>query len=144
LLLFTRCAPAMDHGFDPNSPKTKWMEKQIRPDSPPNSCCGVADSYLVDRYELIKQNGFDYDANAEAQKGDYKVWIANGDEIEYPDGSKRQKWDIHIPLIVPANKINPMDDDLDNPFDYSVLFFRPTNDHIPGTFYCFIRHPQGN
>lgn len=129
LLLWSNAHP-MDHGFDPNSRVTQWMERQIRPDSPPNSCCGKADSYPVDRY--VKLPG-----------GDYQVWVENGDAIDYPDGTKRAPWDVNVPLIVPSNKINPEADDLDNPTKHGWLFFRPTNDHEPGTFYCFIRHPQG-
>lgn len=124
-------AHAMDHGFDPNSATTKWMERQMRPDNPTSSCCGKADAYPVDRYRKLPT-------------GDYEVWIENGDAITYPDGTKREPWDVNISLIVPSNKINKEDDDLDNPTDHGWLFFRPTNDHEPGTFYCFIRHPQGN
>jgi hypothetical protein len=122
---------AMNHGFPPDAPMTVWMEKQIRPDSPPNSCCGVADAYPVDRYEKLPG-------------GDFQVWIQNGDAIEFPDGTRRAPWDISIPLTVPFNKVNKAEDDLDNPSNHGWLFFRPSNDHEPGTFYCFIRHPQGN
>lgn len=131
-ILVWSCLPAraMNHGFNPDAPTVKWMEKQIRPDSPPNSCCGAADGYPVDNYEPLPD-------------GTYRVWIANGDPIVFPDGTRRDPWDISIPLVVPKEKINAETDDLDNPTDHGWLFFRPSNDHEPGSFYCFIRHPTG-
>jgi hypothetical protein len=125
-------APAhgMDHGFDPNSPVTKWFEEQQRPDTP-GSCCGKADAYPVDRYQK----------NADHT---YTVWIADGRAIVYPDGSRRDPWDESVPITVPENKVNKEDDDLDNPTNHGWLFFRTSTPKDVGTIYCFIRHPQGN
>lgn len=122
----------MNHGFDPDAPATKWFEKLQRPDSIPNSCCGKGDAYPVDRYERI---------NA---RGDYRVWIADGSAIKYPDGTTRDPWDTSVPIEVPFNKVNKEDDDLDNPTEHSWLFFRASTPTDVGTVYCFIRHPNGS
>jgi hypothetical protein len=124
-------APAMNHGFDPSAPATKWFESLERPDQSPNSCCGKADAYPVDRYQKNSDHT-------------YTVWIADGRPIKYPDGTTRDPWDITVPISVPDNKVNKEDDDLDNPTDHSWLFFRASTPTDVGTIYCFIRHPNGN
>jgi hypothetical protein len=131
---------AFDHGFSKTSPKTKWFEKQLIPPSYYVSCCGKADAYPVDRYERLPS-------------GDYKVWVAEGYDVPYPDGTKRAPWDTAKPIIVPKESVNREEDDLDNPTEYSWLYFIPAEkldangkqipaDH-PSVIYCFIRHPQG-
>lgn len=125
-------AHAMDHGFDKTSATSKWMEAKIMPDNPPASCCAKSDAYPVDRYEKLPN-------------GDYRAWVENGDAITFPDGSKRAPWDIKVPLIIPKSKVNPEEDDLDNPTEHGWAFFRPAtgSDHEVGSYYCFVRHPQG-
>jgi hypothetical protein len=128
-VLWPHPAPAMNHGFDPSAPATKWFEGLERPDQPPNSCCGKADAYPVDRYQKNSDHT-------------YTVWIADGSPIKYPDGTTRDPWDINVPIIVPDNKVNKEDDDLDNPTDHSWLFFRASTPTDVGTIYCFVRHPN--
>jgi hypothetical protein len=127
--LFTVPAPAMDHGFNPNAPATRWFESLIVPDRPPLSCCGKADAYPVDRYQ--KNNDHTY-----------TVWIADGSPVKYPDGTTRDPWDVNVPISVPDTKVNKLDDDLDNPTEHGWLFFRPDTNHDVGTIYCFVRHPN--
>ena len=134
-------AQAMNHGFDPDAPATQWFEGLKQPPAGVVSCCGKSDAYPVDQYE--KQ-----------ADGSYIVWVADGDAIVYPDGTRRTAWDVNIPVIVPADKVNDLQDDLDNPTDHGWLFFVPirsypqNGDEPPpsksySVIYCFIRHPQG-
>jgi hypothetical protein len=130
-LLVLSCAPAwsMDHGFDPNSPTTKWMERQMIPNLDyPQSCCGKGDAYPVDRYQ-------------KEPNGDYTVWIADGRAITFPDGQTRAPWDESVPVTVPARRVNKEDDDLDNPTDHGWVFMRVSTPSQPGAVFCFIRHP---
>lgn len=129
--LWPHAAPAMNHGFNPDAPLTKWFESKIRPDSPPNSCCGKGDAYPVERY----QNNGDHT---------YTIWLADGSAILYPDGTRRDYFDKATPIIVPDNKVNPPDDDLDNPTDVSWVFMRVSTSTDVGTVYCLILHPEGN
>lgn len=132
---------AMNHGFDPGDPGVQWFEGLKIPPADVVSCCGKGDAYPVDEYEKLPD-------------GTYRVWIADGSESPYPDGTKRVPWDISIPIIVPAERVNKMEDDLDNPTDHGWLFFQPRvnwdegGKRLPSTeynsIYCFIRHPKGN
>jgi hypothetical protein len=124
-------ANAMNHGFNPDLPATKWFEGLKQPDAVNISCCGKGDAYPVDRYVRNADNSF-------------TVWIEDGSEITYPDGAHRPFFDKSIPIHVPANKINDMQDDLDNPTEHGWIFMRVSSDTDWGTIYCFIRHPQGN
>ena len=127
---------AFDHGFNKESPDTKWFESLMIPPHYVVSCCGKADAYPVDRYEKLPN-------------GDYRVWIAKGHDKPYPDGTRRTPWNIDVPIVVPAARVNREEDDLDNPTEFSWLFFDParTFDGSPSSkvveIYCFIRHPQG-
>jgi hypothetical protein len=130
LAYFTGRAHAHDH--DPVV--SRWMQALIRPDRPPNPCCGLGDGYPVERYRKLPS-------------GDYEVWLENGDEMTFEeDGETRVRpaWDTTVPLIVPSNKINPEEDDLDNPTDTSWVFFRPSGPNpADANYYCFVRHPKG-
>lgn len=141
LLLTLSPVVAMDHGFNPNSATTKWFESLKIPPKNEVSCCGKADAYPVERYERLSN-------------GDYRVWIAPDNGITFPDGTVRPPWDSTIPIIVPKERVNEEKDDLDNPTDFSWLFFVPErvypadgSEPKPATkvsvIYCFIRHPQG-
>lgn len=141
LAVYSTPALAMNHGFDPDAPATKWFEKLKIPPKEEVGCCGLADAYPVDRYERLPN-------------GDYRAWIADGSARLYPDGTRRAPWDESVPLIIPSERINKEIDDLDNPTDHSWLFFVPVEKldadghqlpaDKPSTFYCFIRHPQGS
>lgn len=120
-------AHPMDHGFDPNDPRTQWMETKKQPDIG-TSCCGKGDGYFVDRYAMNRD-------------GSYDVWIEDSGMVLFPDGTVRPRiQDKHF--HVPREKVNPLEDDLDNPFDHSVIWLRVTETGSY-TVYCFIRHPQG-
>lgn len=140
LWLFTGPAPAMDHGFDPEAKATKWFESLLIPPKDEITCCGKSEAYPVDHFE--KQ-----------PDGNYRVWIADGSAVQYPDGKWRIPWDESVPIDVPARLVNKMEDDFDNPTEHGWLFFVPESVFspdgaplIPSTkvveIYCFVRHPR--
>lgn len=140
-LMVTSPSHAKNHGFDPMAPTTKWFESLKIPPEEMVSCCGKADAYSVDRYEKLPN-------------GDYRVWIADGSAIVFPDGTRRTAWNTEIPIIVPKENVNKETDDLDNPTDHSWLFFQPKSlypadgsepppSEEVSVVYCFIRHPNG-
>lgn len=124
-----RPAHAMDHGFDPNSPTTKWFEALLRPDTG-TPCCGKGDAYPVN----------DYWPNPD---GTWTAVIADGSAIKFPDGTYREYLPTGEKVIVPADKVNEARDDLDNPTDLSWIFVRALTGNIENV-YCFVRHPQGS
>jgi hypothetical protein len=129
------CA-AMDHGWPKDDKKTQWMEAQKIPPEYAVSCCGKGEAYFVDRYEVLPN-------------GDHRVWVDHGESVTFPDGTVRPYLSPE-PFIVPADSVNKPEDDLDNPFDHSIVFLQVT-DGRPSvaadgslTIYCFIRHPNLN
>lgn len=122
---------AMDHGFDKSSPVVQWFERQQRPDYP-GSCCGKGDAYEVSSY----WNNHD---------GTWTAVIGDGSAKRFPDGTTRPPIPDGTTIIVPETKVNPAEDDLDNPTDKSWIYMSVYDNG--GTFaetvYCLIRHPQG-
>jgi hypothetical protein len=132
LLIGVKPAPAMDHGFDPTNQTVKWFERKMIPNITfQQSCCGKADAYPVAR---VKRN----------TNQTWSVWLADGSAIKYPDGTKREPFDENTEIVVPDSKVNPPDDDLDNPTDVGWIFMRVSNPTNPGAIYCLIIHPEGN
>ena len=130
--LFTTPAPAMDHGFNPTNPTVKWFERKMVPNiSFPQSCCGKGDAYPVER---VRRN----------TNHTWSVWLADGSEVKYPDGTHRAYFDKNIEIVVPDINVNPPDDDLDNPTDVGWIFMRVSTPAQPGAIYCVIIHPEGN
>jgi len=123
-------AYSMDHGFDPNSPVTKWFESKRMPPKYEVSCCGKGDAYTVDRYWRNPD-------------GSFTAVIADGSAITYPDGSQRKPMPDNTEVLVPEGSVNTEEDDLDNPIGHSVIWLRVNDDGTPGRVWCFIRHPQG-
>ena len=130
--LWPHSAPAMDHGFNPSDPTVKWFERKMIPNITfQQSCCGKADAYPVER---VRRN----------TDHTWSVWLADGSEVKYPDGTHREYFDKNIPIVVPDDKVNPPDDDLDNPTDVGWIFMRVSTPAQPGAIYCVIIHPEGN
>lgn len=121
-------APAMDHGFDPSDATVKWFESLQRPNMP-GSCCGKGDAYPVESYW---PNG----------DGTFTAKIGDGSAIKYPDGTTRNAIPDGAEIPVPAELVNKLDDDQDNPTDVSWIFMTVHGGEV-GTVYCLIRHPQG-
>lgn len=119
-------AYGMDHGFDVNDPRTVWMEKQLTPRHN-QSCCGKGDGYFVDRYRM----------NADSS---YTVYIEDSGDVTFPDGTERPRL-IAQEFVVPVEAVNSLDDDIDNPFDHSVVWLTVYQGRV-SKVWCFIRHPQ--
>lgn len=130
LWMFTKPAPAMDHGFSPTDPTVHWFERLQRPDMP-GSCCGKGDAYPVEDYRPVNDGS-----------GDYIAKIGDGSAKLYPDGTTRQAIPDGTEIRVPEALINKLDDDLDNPTDVSWIFMTVHGGEV-GTVYCLIRHLQG-
>ena len=136
-LLFAcvRPAHALDHGFDPYDPTNKWFSQLLRHDNMPKSCCGKADGYVADTY---KRN----------PDGSYDVTITDGDEITFPDGTKRTGLPNGSVVHVPENQINPPVETMGNPTGHSWLFvsiLRDMNNNVgPGPSVCFAPLPEGS
>jgi hypothetical protein len=125
-LSMTYCHQARGTGVWPAGERSNWFQKLIRPDTPPNSCCGIADGYPVDSYKRLPD-------------GDYEVHIEDCSGAVMPDGRLRMPCVGHETVTVDRSKVNPEIDDLDNPTGRSWLFWHPNT----GTIYCFGRHPMG-
>lgn len=127
-LALARCAHALDHGFDPDDPRTKWMELKLQPDTG-QSCCGKGDGYFVDRWKMNPD-------------GSATVYIEDSGIVRFPDGTVRPRV-IQKEFSVPREKVNPLRDDLDNPFDHSVVWITVNGGEVTRVW-CFVRHPQGS
>ncbi|HVY56805.1 MAG TPA: hypothetical protein VHA77_03055 [Xanthobacteraceae bacterium] len=86
LLLLSVPALARDNGQWSNVPINvrKWFQSLMRPDFPMSSCCGEADAYEADSYEV---EGDHYVAIITDGKGA----IPNGTRIPVPNS--KMKWD---------------------------------------------------
>lgn len=87
LLAIAAAAPAraFDHGFNPDSPVTKFFENLKRPWCPPGvavcSCCGKADAYPI---------AIDQEATIDGEEPDGVAHVIDGSAIVYPDGNSRR------------------------------------------------------
>ncbi len=88
LVLLLLCTPAIarDNGQWANVPTKirNWFQNLMRPDVPTMSCCGEADAYEADRFEV---EGDHYVAIITNGKG----IIPNGTRISVPNS--KMKWD---------------------------------------------------
>ena len=86
LLLVAAPATARDNGQWTSSPANvrQWFQQLMQPDNPRVSCCGEADAFEADRFEV---EGDHYVAIITDGKG----VIPNGTKIPVPN--KKMKWD---------------------------------------------------
>lgn len=99
----------------------EWLSNTKQPDNRMVSCCGEADAFITDNYEVDK------DGNLWAIiTEDYPVPQVNPgyNKLEFKKGDK-----IHIP----NNKINIPRLDGGNPSGHSITFINPYN----GQVYCY-------
>ena len=92
LLMFVLCAPAAarDNGQWGNSPTNirQWFQSLMQPDNPYMSCCGEADAFEADTFEV---------------EGDHYVAIITDGKTVYPTGTRipvpneKMKWDAGNP-----------------------------------------------
>ena len=91
----------------------KWFQNLVQPDVPTMSCCGEADAYWADSYEV---------------EGDHYVAIITD---ERPDGPlARAHIDVGTRIIVPNAKIKW---DQGNPTGHGVIFLHSDDKWV----YCY-------
>lgn len=137
-----RPAGAMDHGFDPLAPTTKWIETLQQPPNRPSSCCGIAEAYQADTYRRNPD-------------GSYDIVITEGTAIEYPDGSHRTPLKNGTKLHIDADRVNNEIEQSGNPTGHAWVFLsvygivdnsgaETETTTTPGTIYCFVPLPDGS
>lgn len=130
-------AHASDHGWDPNSPVSKWVRGLYQPDTPPDerdylhSCCGEADMYPI----VIEQDalGDEGDSLGVAR-------ITDGSAKQYPDGAIRPPLKTGMTFRFPKSKVNPLKDG--NPTATAWVFLSSYDGEINRIF-CIIPLPPG-
>lgn len=111
-------AHARDNGqWADTSPQVrKWFSELMQPDAPMISCCGEADAYWADDFEV---------------SGDQYVAIVTDDRGDtFPNGTTRAHIDPGTRILVPNGKIKF---DQSNPTGHGVLFIGAT-----GAIYCYL------
>jgi hypothetical protein len=88
-------AQATDNGWEDTSPQVRrWFQSLMQPDAPMVSCCGEADAYESDEFEI---DGDHYVAIITDTRGDTfkngmtRPHIEPGTRISIPNG--KMKWD---------------------------------------------------
>lgn len=99
--------------FDENDPVTKWYQSLMQPDVPTASCCGEADAYWADSYEV---------------DGDKYVAIITDTRPDEP--LRRRHIDIGTKILIPNNKLKY---DQSNPTGHGIVFLS-RGDYV----YCFV------
>jgi hypothetical protein len=97
LLLFSPAATARDSGQWGSQPTAvrQWFQALMQPDNPTSSCCGEADAFEADSFEV---------------DGDQYVAIITNGKGEIPEGSR---------ITVPNRKIKW---DRGNPTGHGIIF----------------------
>ena len=92
-------AIARDNGWeDTPAEQRKWFQSLMQPDAPAVSCCGEADAYEADDYEV---EGDHYVAIVTDERGDVfpsgatRPHVEPGTHIHIPNG--KMKWDAGNP-----------------------------------------------
>lgn len=92
----------------------QWYQSLMQPDNPAVSCCGEADSYWADSYEVSKD-------------GEYVAIITD----ERPDEPlQRQHVPVGTKIVIPNNKLKY---DQSNPTGHGIVFLSRG-----GWVYCYI------
>jgi hypothetical protein len=95
----------------------QWYRGLMRPDYPAISCCGEADAYWADSFEV---------------EGDHYVAIVTDERDDGP--LKRPHIEIGTRIPIPNAK---MKFDQGNPTGHGVLFVRQFEGIAPATVYCY-------
>jgi hypothetical protein len=116
LLFSVRITPAHDYGQwgDTDLVISRWFKTLMQPDNPAVSCCGEADAYWADSYEVSKD-------------GEY-IAIITDDRLDEP--LKREHVDIGTRIVVPKHKLKY---DQSNPTGHGVIFLN-RNQYV----YCYV------
>lgn len=122
-------ALARDDGQWSNSPAKvrEWFQKLMQPDNPAQSCCGEADAFEADNFEI---EGDHYIAIITDGKG----MIANGTRI--PVVNKKMKWDAGNPtghgIIFLSGSVTPGDPPA---HEYTYVLYNNGQARI---LYCYV------
>jgi hypothetical protein len=112
-MLLTVPAVARDVGQWQSSETGKWFQSLMQPDAPYMSCCGEADAYWADSFEV---------------EGDRYVAVITDDRADGPLGRPHREPGERI--VIPNNKIKW---DKGNPTGHGVIFIGGG-----GIVYCYI------
>lgn len=114
--LFIRAVDGRDLGQWKNTDPAirDWYEHLMMPDVPTASCCGEADAYWADSYEVSKD-------------GEY-IAIITDDRPDEP--LKRQHKDIGTRIVIPKYKLKY---DQSNPTGHGIVFLS-RGDYV----YCYV------
>lgn len=115
--LLPAATEARDNGF-PDTPlkERQWFQSLMQPDAPMVSCCGEADAYWADDFEI---------------KGDQYVAIVTDERDDtFPNGVTRPHIEPGTRIVVPNGKIKF---DAGNPTGHGLIFLGAT-----GSVYCYL------
>jgi hypothetical protein len=122
VLMLLAFAPAFAHDegqWEANSATIqKWFRDLMRPDLPGNSCCGEADAYWADSYEV---------------EGDHYVAIITDERDDAP--LRRPHIDVGTRIPVPNEKLKW---DQSNPTGHGVIFMSVYGSPATPSVFCFI------
>jgi hypothetical protein len=115
------CAAAYGHAWDDDAAISQWYQFLTQPDNPTVSCCGQADAYWADSFEVD-------------QDGNYVAVVTDERDDTLPDGRTRMHIQTGTRIIVPNAKIKW---DQGNPTGHGIVFMPVGRaaDVIP---YCFL------
>jgi hypothetical protein len=118
--IFTgQTAHARDLGqWDKADPELKaWYESLRQPDNPAVSCCGEADAYYADSYEMTAA-------------GEYIAIITDERTVE-----GRVPRAAGTKIVIPKHKLKF---DQGNPTGHGIVFLAPWSDPADPTVWCFL------
>jgi len=123
IFITPKAAHGSDYGqWDRSDPITQWYSTLMQPDHPTTSCCGEADAYWADIYEM---------------QGDKVVAIITDPRPDEP--LKRNHIPMGTKILVPKNKLKW---DQGNPTGHGVIFLKEISTGpgiMPGWFvYCYV------
>jgi hypothetical protein len=127
LMVTVSLASARDLGQWNMTPPAErdWYQALMQPDNPSVSCCGEADSYWADSFEVTKP---ELQPDGTMSKGGQYIAIITDDR---PDGPlKRRHVEIGTRIVVPNYKLKY---DQSNPTGHGVIFLSKT-DYV----YCYV------
>ncbi len=90
-----------------------WFQGLRQPDAPSLSCCGEADAYWADSFEV-------------GPNGEYVAIITDGRTVP-----SRQPRDVGTRILVPKHKIKTTQG---NPTGHGIVFLRPNSNDV----YCYL------
>lgn len=113
-------AAARDNGWEMTPPKERnWFQGLMQPDNPMMSCCGEADAYQADDYEV---HGDQYVAIITDERSD-----------EFSNGAFRPHIPVGTRIVIPNQKIKF---DQANPTGHGYVFIGSN-----GQLYCYCPPP---